>query len=86
MEVDVHAEEKMVCIWLTHADEADPAVQSRLPPLYKQYKAKKYIVAVYHSGNDDLEELTRGLVLYNRKRLEENRMSAETLAATTPCN
>ena len=77
MEVDVHAEQKMVCIWLTHADEQNPDVQNRLPPLYKCYKEKKYTVAVFHSGNDGLEDLTRALVVYNRKRLEEVRMNKE---------
>jgi len=77
MEVDVHAEQKMVCIWLTHADEHNPAVQRQLKPLYKKYSTQKYTVAVFHSGHDDLEDLTRALVVYNRKRLEEARMEKE---------
>ncbi len=77
MEVDVHADQRLVCIWLTHADEKNQAVQRRLPPLYRQYQAKKYKVAVFHTGNDDLLDLTRSLLLDNRNRLEANRMREE---------
>ena len=86
MEVDVHADQRLVCIWLTHADEKNLAVQRRLPTLYRQYQAKKYKVAVFHTGNDDLLDLTRSLLLDNRNRLEANRMREEKAERTTRAN
>ena len=86
MEVDVHADQRLVCIWLTRADEENLAVQRRLPPLYRQYQKQKYKVAVFHAGNDDLTDLTRSLLLDNQNRLEANRMREEKAERTTRAN
>lgn len=51
-----------------HKNEND-LLQGRLKPLYKKYKEKKYTVAVYYSGKDDLSELTRDLLIYNKRRI-----------------
>lgn len=71
MEIDVNDQKKQVLIWLSKAESRDEALKKSLKPLYQKYKAMKYLVAVYHSGTEDLEELTRDLVLYNRVRLRE---------------
>lgn len=49
----------------------DPAFQSALKPLFQQYKAQNYLVAVFLSGEADLYQQTRDLLLYNRRRLAE---------------
>ncbi len=77
MEIEVYDTKKMVCVWLTHADQDDPAIQDQLKSLYLKYKQRKYCVAVFHSGHEDLEGLTRDLLQYNRKRTEEINMAAE---------
>ncbi len=77
MELEVYDTKKMVCVWLTHADQDDPAIQEQLKSLYLKYKQRKYCVAVFHSGHEDLEGLTRDLLQYNRKRTEEINMAAE---------
>lgn len=77
MTIEVLNKEKMVYIWLDHADQEDPATQERLKPLYREYRQKKYFVSVFYSGQDDLEETTRELLLYNRKKIEEKRIAAE---------
>ena len=71
MEIDVHEDKKHVVIWLTKAEKNDPAVQERIKPICAEYKAKKYLVAVFESGEGDLYELTRDLLLFNRRRLAE---------------
>ena len=55
----------------THAESQDPAVLESLKPLYKEHKAKKYLVAVFSSGTEDLKSLTCDLLRYNRVRLRE---------------
>ncbi len=77
MELEVYDTKKMVCIWLTHADQDDPAIQDQLKSLYLKYKQRKYCVAVFRSGHEDLEGLTRDLLQYNRRRTEEISMAAE---------
>ena len=71
MEVEVRDKEKRVYIWLTRAESEDPALKESLKPIYQEYKAKKYLVAVYESGTGNLEESIRDLLLYNRVRLRE---------------
>ncbi len=77
MKIEVFDENKMVCVWLDHADQENLAIQERLKPLYQEYHKKKYFVSVFYSGQDDLEETTKELLLYNRKKIEENRIAAE---------
>ena len=71
MEIEVKDKEKRVNIWLTRAESQDQALLDSLKPLYKEYKAKKYLVAVFESGTEDLQGLTRELLRYNRVRLRE---------------
>ena len=71
MEMEVRDKEKRVYIWLTRAESEDPALKESLKPIYQEYKAKKYLVAVYESGTGNLEESIRDLLLYNRVRLRE---------------
>ena len=64
-------EEKLVTIWLTRAEQENTELWERLKSLYAKYKAKKYMVAQFHSGTEDLYEGTRDLLLYNRRRSAE---------------
>lgn len=71
MEIIVMDDEKLVTIWLTRAEQENTELRERLKSLYAKYKAKKYMVAQFHSGTEDLYECTRDLLLYNRRRSVE---------------
>ena len=71
MELEVKDQQKRVNIWLTHAESQDPSVLESLKPIYQEYKAKMYLVAVFSSGTEDLKSLTCDLLRYNRVRLRE---------------
>ena len=71
MELTVKDERKLVEIWLTNAEKSDPVLRAGLQGIYDTYKKKKYLVAVFESGNCDLYAQTRDLLLYNRQRLAE---------------
>lgn len=58
-------------VWLTNQEKQDESLKERLKNFYQQYREKKYIVAVYMSGEQDLMEETSALLCYNRKRLAE---------------
>ncbi len=71
MQIKIHDESKMVEIWLNRAEQEDPAVQANLGRLYEKYRQKKYLVAVYRSGQQDFYNNVRDLLLYNRRRCAE---------------
>ena len=80
MEVYVRDDMKLVTVWLTRAEQEDTALRERLKELYADYKAKKYMVAQFHSGTEDLYQGTRDLLIFNRKRIEEIALQREKQA------
>ena len=66
--------------WLTREERDDPAFRESLKPIYQQYKDQNYLVAVFLSGEEDLYQQTRDLLLYNRRRLAEKEVQAEKQA------
>ena len=64
--IGVHADSKIVEIWLDHRDQNDLQLSAKLRPLFADYNGKKYAVAVFQSGKEDLYEQTRQLLLHNR--------------------
>lgn len=81
MKMEVRDADKKVLIWLTHAESNSVEMKESLKPIYREFKAKKYLVAVFESGKESLEELTRDLLLYNRTRLRELEMAKEKKAS-----
>ena len=81
MEVYVRDDMKLVTVWLTRAEQEDLALRERLKDLYADYKAKKYMVAQFHSGTEDLNQGTRDLLIFNRKRIEEIALQREKQTA-----
>ena len=77
MEINIHDDKKMVEVWLTRAEKQDEALQQELKPLYAQYKKKKYMVAVFESGEQDLYQNTLALLSYNKRRIPELEMMRE---------
>lgn len=77
MEINVHDDRKIVEIWLTNAEQRDTDLRERLKPLYREYKEKKYLVAVFESGAGDLYENTSALLLSNRRKLAEKELREE---------
>ena len=77
MEMNVRDDKQLVEIWLTNAEKKDLALREGLKDIYDKYKKKKYLVAVFESGNGDFYEQTRDLLLYNRQRLAEQEVQRE---------
>lgn len=68
MEIHVRHGSKLVEIWLANSEKRDTELRARLRPLYREYKGKGYLVAVFESGEQDLTELTSGLLCGHRRR------------------
>ena len=64
MEIIQDDAKKLVQVWLSRKESGDEALQSRLKPMYAQWKQQKYMVAVFHSGQEDLKENTMALLAY----------------------
>ena len=77
MEICINDECRAVEVWLSNEEKNDPAVQQRLKPLYAEYAEKKYTVAVFMSGSQDLYSLTSDLLCYNRKHIAELEVEQE---------
>lgn len=71
MEIIQDDTKKLVQVWLTRQEGGNSVVQARLQPMYAQWKQQKYMVAVFHSGQEDLKENTMALLAYNKRRSAE---------------
>lgn len=77
MEIHVRNESRLVEVWLTNAERRNAELREQLKPLYREYKAKNYLVAVFESGDEDLCDVTSALLCYNRKRLAQLEVEQE---------
>lgn len=68
MEIHVGDGGKLVEIWLSNSEKRDTELRERLKPLYREYREKHCLVAVFESGEQDLTELTSGLLCGHRRR------------------
>ena len=82
MEISIGGGNHVVEVWLTKAEKQDVNLRERLRPLYQEYKAKKFLVAVFESGEQDLEELTGSLLGCNRRRAARLEMERERRQGT----
>ena len=78
--MEIRERNKIVELWLTREERDNPAFRESLEPIYQQYKDQNYLVAVFLSGEEDLYQQTRDLLLYNRRRLAEKEVQAEKQA------
>ena len=77
MEINPHQESKLVEVWLTNSEKRDAELRERLKLLYREYKEKDYLVAVFESGTQDLTELTSGLLCDHRRRSAQREVTLE---------
>ena len=78
--MEIREQNKIVELWLTREERDDSAFRESLKPIYQQYKDQNYLVAVFLSGEEDLYQQTRDLLLYNRRRQAEKEVQAEKQA------
>ncbi len=70
-------EKKLVTVWLTNDEKNNASLREDMKPLYAEWKAKKYTVAVFQSGSGALYDNTLALLSHNRKRSAEVEVLAE---------
>ena len=77
MRMEIREQNKIVELWLTREERDDSAFRESLKPIYQQYKDQNYLVAVFLSGEEDLYQQTRDLLLYTRRRQAEKEVLAQ---------
>lgn len=82
MEIHRDDKKKIIEVWLTQQEAADESLQSRLKPIYAQWKRQKYLVAVYRSGKENLFRSTLELLAYNKKRCAQLAVEREKTQKT----
>ena len=82
LQIDVLDDKKIVAVWLTRAEDANEAVRARIDGLCREYKPRKYQVAVYKSGSADLHTSVLDLLAYNKRRAAELQVQREKAAQT----
>jgi len=65
--MNVKDDMQIVEIWLSNAEKNDKQIRDSLQVVFDKYKKKKYMVAVFESGEKDLYQGTLDLLAYNRK-------------------
>lgn len=79
MQINIRDDLKIVDIWLANDEKANRELREQLKPLYAEYRAKKYLVAVFESGTEDLWDNTSQLLCTNRRRMAEREIAREKL-------
>ena len=69
MQINPNHVSRIIEVWLTKADAADPCIQAQLHKLYQQYNGSGYWVVVYQSGHDPLYDTMRDLLRCNKSRM-----------------
>ena len=77
MRTIVNEKDRLLEIWLTNAEKNDAGLRESLKPLYKEWKAKRYLPVVYESGEDDLKESILGLLRHNREAIVKRELAEE---------
>lgn len=77
MQIQVHEDKKIVCVWLTKDESSDAATPARIKNVIAKFRPKKFLVVIFHSGTQELTESTRELLRYNRRLTAEREVLAE---------
>lgn len=77
LQIDVLDDKKIVAVWLTRAEDANETVRARIDGLCREYRPRKYQVAVYKSGREDLHTSVLDLLAYNKRRIAEMQVQNE---------
>lgn len=75
--MNVRDDKQLVEIWLTNAEKKDLVLREQLKDVYDKCKKKKYMVAVFESGEKDLYQGTLDLLVYNKHRCAELEVQRE---------
>lgn len=80
MEIEQDDRRRCVYIWLTKKESQDQNLKHRLQQMYAHWHERKYTVAVFRSGIQDLKCNMGNLLVYNRKVLAQRDLEQQDRA------
>ena len=66
---EVCEEKKIAYYWLSKEEKENSKLRQSLKPEYGEWKKKGYKVCVFLSGNENIVELTKELLIHNKEVL-----------------
>lgn len=77
MILDVCEENRIAYYWLSREERDNQELRKSLNPEYKAWKEKGYKVCVFLSGEGNLVELTKELLIHNKEVLAKKMVQRE---------
>lgn len=74
MVLEVCERNKIAYYWLSRSEKDDNELRESLRPEYSDWKTKGYKVCVFLSGNGNLVDLTKDLLVHNKEILAEKQV------------
>lgn len=71
MQIEIDEQRKLASIWLTKEEEHKAHTSDLLDFLKEKYRGRKYRFVIFHSGDQDLLDLTKGLLAHNKNLSEK---------------
>lgn len=78
--VRVNDSSKIVSLWFAGDEPGAEHLPEEVRTMCDEYRARKYMIAAFHSGRDDLFENTLAMLKHNRKLSAENEVKQAKLA------
>ncbi|MDQ5983473.1 MAG: hypothetical protein RUMPE_00492 [Eubacteriales bacterium SKADARSKE-1] len=69
MKIEIDDENKILAFWFANGENSSDEMPQMISTLIEKYRRKKYIIAVYKSGDKSLKDLTTELVLANYRSI-----------------
>ena len=79
LEVYIQKNQKRMEIWIPRREQQDQKVQLQIRNLFQKGKAADLSVAVFLSGNEDLQSLTSTLLTCNQEKAAARQVEKEGL-------
>lgn len=79
MEVYIQQNRKLMEIWVPTQDQFDQRVQEQIKNLYHKGKKADLSVAVFFSGNEELQDLTSALLTCNQEKAAADQVKKDGL-------
>lgn len=69
--MEIREDGSVAQIWLTVAEQNDTTIKAALGALIRQYRLKGYLPVIYRSGDKDLSDGIKDLLIYHKKLSSE---------------
>lgn len=79
LEVYIQQKQKRMEIWVPRHEQQDQIIQLQIRDLFQKGKAADLSVAVFLSGNEDLQSLTSALLTCNQEKAAAHRVKKDGL-------